>query len=103
MSHGSHFYPRLSHGLNPSQLTPRYALPLSGEGQIGSPPNKGELEGVLVLMDYLGLLHHTPLRKRQASRPRHNEVIQHAHIHQRQCLFQCIGQQVVGLAGFGDT
>ncbi len=57
-----------------------------------------------MLLDFEGCpLHHAPLRKRKASRPRNNEVIQYAHIHQRQCLFQRIGKQVVGLAGFGDT
>ena len=32
-----------------------------------------------------------------------NEVIEHAHIHQRQCIAQPLGDEFVGLAGLGHA
>ena len=65
---------------------------------------RGKLAGCkMVCLKPWIFLNHPPFGERQTPRPRHDEMIQHTHIHQRQRLFQRIGEQAVGLARLGHA
>jgi len=52
---------------------------------------------------YSGRLHKTAFRERQAAVIRHDHVIEHADVDQLQRLAQPARDQLVRLAGLGDT